>query len=89
LAEFNRPVYALIEDMYGQQVQDMQMSVTAVSIPGRLAKQLVCKSQSPGLRVVRRYRGASDALFSVSISTYPNSRFEVSIRYRLDWVGTA
>jgi hypothetical protein len=38
---------------------------------------------------VRRYRGASDALFSVSISTYPSSRFEVSIRYRLDWIGAA
>jgi hypothetical protein len=35
--------------------------------------------------VVRRYRGANDSGLSNSVSIYPQSRFQVSIRYRLNW----
>lgn len=85
LSELDHPVYQLIEEHYGQTVQDLQMVVRAVSIRADVASELRCRPNSPGLMVVRRYRGANGAELSASISTYPQSRFEVAIRYRLNW----
>lgn len=85
LSEVDNPVYQLIEEHYGQKVQDLQMVVRAVSIRADMARELRCRPNSPGLMVVRRYRGANGAELSASISTYPQTRFEVAIRYRLNW----
>ena len=85
LGEVNHPVYQLIEKHYGHKVQDLQMDVSALSIPTAMARKLQCRPNSPGLLVVRRYRGANDSGLSNSVSIYPQSRFQVSIRYRLNW----
>lgn len=85
LGEVNHPVYQLIEKHYGQKVQDLQMDVSAMTIPTAMARKLQCRPNSPGLLVVRRYRGANDSGLSNSVSIYPQSRFQVSIRYRLNW----
>jgi DNA-binding GntR family transcriptional regulator len=61
------------------------MDVSALSIPTAMARKLQCRPNSPGLLVVRRYRGANDSGLSNSVSIYPQSRFQVSIRYRLNW----
>jgi DNA-binding GntR family transcriptional regulator len=87
LGEINHPVYQLIEKNYGHKVQDLQMDVSALSISTAMARKLHCRPNSPGLLVVRRYRGASDLGLSNSVSIYPQSRFQVSIRYRLNWAG--
>lgn len=85
LSEVNHPVYRLIEKHYGHKVQDLQMEVSALSIPTAMARKLQCRPNSPGLLVVRRYRGTNDSGLSNSVSIYPQSRFQVSIRYRLNW----
>lgn len=87
LPEFNHPVYQLIEEHYGHKVRDLQMVITAMTISPEVANWLDCEPNSPGLHVVRRYRGANDALLSISVGIYPPERFEVSIHYRLNWTG--
>ena len=85
LSEVNRPVYRLIEEHYGHRVQDLQLEVSPMSIGAAMARKLQCRPNSPGLLVVRRYRGAGDVGLSNSVSIYPQSRFQVAIRYRLNW----
>jgi len=88
LGELNHPVYRLIEEHYGHKVRDLQLVVTALSIPPEVAAWLQCEPQSPGLHVVRRYRGTNDSYLSNSVSIYPQTRFDVSIRYQLNWSGS-
>ena len=88
LGELNRPVYRLIEEHYGHKVRDLQLVVSALSIPPDVAAWLQCEPHLPGLHVVRRYRGANDSYLSNSVSIYPQTRFDVSIRYQLNWSGS-
>jgi DNA-binding GntR family transcriptional regulator len=48
-------------------------------MPRELAKALQVKAGSPALTVVRRYYGAHEELFEVTVTTHPEGRYTYSM----------
>jgi len=69
------PVHEQIARMYGQTTEYAQMEIFARAMPTALAKALQVKPGSPALTVVRRYYGAGEELFEVTVTTHPEGRY--------------
>lgn len=50
---------------------------------------LQVKPRSPGMMVTRYYLGRRERLLSVSVNYYPENRFKLSTRWRLEWDGAS
>jgi DNA-binding GntR family transcriptional regulator len=77
-------IYELIEQLYGERVLELRQEITCLRCPKAIAVLLGTKTGSPALRVLRYYLGAGDTLLSLAISTYPEDRFKLVTRWRLD-----
>jgi hypothetical protein len=64
------PVHKQIAKMYGQVTEHAQMEF-ARAMPAKFAKPLQVKPGSPALTVIRRYYGAREELFEVTVTTHP------------------
>jgi len=73
------PVHEQIAKMYGQVTEHAQMEIFARGMPRQLAKALQVKPGSPALTVVRRYYGAHEELFEVTVTTHPEGRYTYSM----------
>ena len=73
------PVHEQVAKMYGQVTEHAQMEIFARGMPRELAKALQVKSGSPALTVVRRYYGAHEELFEVTVTTHPEGRYTYSM----------
>jgi GntR family transcriptional regulator len=51
------------------------MEIFARGLPQALAGVLQAKAGSPALTVVRRYYGAKEELFEVTVTTHPEGRY--------------
>jgi DNA-binding GntR family transcriptional regulator len=69
------PVHEQIAKMFGQTTEYAQMEIFARGMPSALAKPLQVKAGSPALSVVRRYYGAKEELFEVTVTTHPEGRY--------------
>jgi len=69
------PVHEQIAKMYGQITEHAQMEIFVRAMPAPLARTLQVKTGSPALTVVRRYYGAGDELFEVTVTTHPEGRY--------------
>jgi DNA-binding GntR family transcriptional regulator len=69
------PVHEQVAKMYGQVTEYAQMEIFARAMPRELAKALQVKPGSPALTVVRRYYGAHEELFEVTVTTHPEGRY--------------
>jgi DNA-binding GntR family transcriptional regulator len=78
-------VYRLIEELHGERVAELKQEIGAIRLPRDIARHLKAKAGSPALRIHRYYFGSHDTPFSVSVSTYPEGRFNLTTRWRLDW----
>jgi GntR family transcriptional regulator len=78
-------VYRLIEDLHGEKISEVRQEIGCVAITKKVGALLDARPGSPGLHVLRYYLGKGDALMSLSINIYPQSRFKLSTRWRLDW----
>ncbi len=85
MSEPGTTVYRLIEQLHGERVAELKQDIDAIRVPRGIARHLQAKAGSPALRVLRYYIGSHDNLFSVSVSTYPEGRFKLTTRWRLDW----
>jgi len=68
------PVHEQIAKMFGQVTEYAQMEIFARAMPAALAKALQVKTGSPALTVIRRYYGAREELFEVTVTTHPEGR---------------
>jgi GntR family transcriptional regulator len=73
------PVHEQIAKMFGQVTEYAQMEIFAREMPAPLAKALQVKAGSPALTVVRRYYGAKEELFEVTVTTHPEGRYTYSM----------
>jgi DNA-binding GntR family transcriptional regulator len=80
-------VYGLVERYYGERIVEVQQEIGAVAIEPRIAAILGVKPRSAGLQVIRYYMGSGKRLLSVSMNIYPENRFKISTRWRLEWEG--
>lgn len=78
-------VYRLIEDMHGEHIAELKQDIGCISLPKGIATLLNARTGSPALRVLRYYLGSHENLLSVAVNTYPQDRFTLTTRWRLDW----
>src|ERR1700729_1673587 len=69
------PVHEQVAKMFGQTTEYAQMEIFARKMPSAIAKALQGKPGSPALTVVRRYYGAREELFEVTVTTHPEGRY--------------
>lgn len=84
LNEAGATVYRLIEELDGERVKELKQEISCMAAPADIAALLGIAVGDPVLHVLRFYYGRGDALLSVSINTYPQNRFKVTTRWRLD-----
>jgi DNA-binding GntR family transcriptional regulator len=80
-------VHELIEQLHGERISELRQEISCVRTPRAMARLLGTRPGSPALRVVRCYVGADDSPLSVAINTYPEERFKLTTRWRLDQDG--
>lgn len=78
------PVFALIEKKYGQKVISVQQEISAVLLDRPVARHLKATAGSPGLSIMRIYRGRGDDILQVSQAISPADRFTYGIELRLE-----
>ena len=77
-------VFALIEKKYGQKVVSVQQEISAVLIDRAVAKHLKTTPGSPGLSILRVYRGQGGAVLQASQAISPADRFTYGIELKLE-----
>jgi GntR family transcriptional regulator len=77
-------VYRLIEKIYGERIHEVRQDIGCTSLDKTTAALLDAKAGSPALLIYRYYLGKNEALISVSENIYPQDRFTLSTRWRLD-----
>ena len=80
-------IYRLIEDLHGERIREVRQEISCMAIGKPAAALLGAKANSPALHVLRYYIGKGGALLSVSINIYPQDRFKLTTRWRLDRPG--
>jgi GntR family transcriptional regulator len=80
----NATIFRLIEKVDGERIKELKQEISCMAAPADIAAQLGIPAGDPVLNVVRSYYGRGDALLSVSVNVYPQNRFKVTTRWRLD-----
>lgn len=79
------PVYALIEQQFGEEVVAIGQQMRAVAISAQMGRVLGAKTGSPALWICRHYTNRRGETIEVAISTHPAERFSYSETFRRDW----
>ncbi len=79
------PVYTLIEQQFGEQIEEVQQDIRAVLLSAAMAARLESKPRSPALLITRRYLNHRGETVEFAISTHPAERFEYSQSFRRSW----
>ncbi|PWC14022.1 GntR family transcriptional regulator [Brenneria corticis] len=69
----------LIEKHYGVQSEEVRQTISAVTVPAKIAKSLGVESGSPALKIVRRYIDRHGNTFETTVSIHPADRYTCSI----------
>ncbi len=72
----------LIEEHYGETIQEIRQRIAAVAIPESLADSLTADSGGPALRVDRWYVGRAEHVFEYTVSVSPADRNPFTMRLR-------
>ena len=78
-------VHALIGEEHGEQVGNVDISIMARAMPGRMAGPLGVEAGTPSLTVVRRYTSRAGRLFLASVSEHPGDRFTYTLGLERGW----
>ncbi len=76
------PIYAWIEDLYGEQIAEIGQVLRARPIPADIAPRLGVEPASPGIEVRRAYRLSSGPIAEIAFSLHPAERFTYSMTMR-------
>ncbi|HEY5897179.1 MAG TPA: GntR family transcriptional regulator [Burkholderiales bacterium] len=77
-------VYGLLEELYGARIVEVQQDIGSLATPERVAKLLGVPAGTAALHVLRYYYASNERLLSVSMNVYPQNRFRISTRWRLE-----
>lgn len=76
------PIFPLIEDMFGQNIVEVNQQIAATLISPALAARLKTTDGSPALEVRRMYKNTEGDIVQVTVNTHPASRFKHSTTMR-------
>jgi len=77
-------IHRMLENRYGEQMDEIHQDISAVSIAPADAAQLGVKAYSPGLRIDRRFLGRGGRLVFAGHLIYPGETFAFSSTFRRD-----
>jgi DNA-binding GntR family transcriptional regulator len=75
------PVVRQIEEHLGHRAAHAQIEILVGHVTAELAEPLMAQENDPALIIIRRYRGADGAIFLVTYSVHPESRFSLNIEF--------
>ncbi len=75
-------IYTYIEEMYGERVVEVVQTLSAVTVPERIAAGLKVAPGSPALQIERVYKSAKHRVIEVAFNLHPADRFSYSISLR-------
>jgi len=76
------PIFPLIEDLFGQNIVEVNQQISATLVSPELATALKVKAGSAALEVRRRYRTSDGRVAQLTFNTHPASRFKHSMSLR-------
>jgi DNA-binding GntR family transcriptional regulator len=82
LQRHSGPIFPLIEDLFGENIVEVQQQISATLISSTLAIGLKIKEASAALEVRRTYKTVDGKIAQVTINTHPASRFQHSMTMR-------
>lgn len=82
LQRYRGPIFPLIEDMFGQNIVEVDQQISAILLDRGLAGGLGAEPGSAALEVRRAYRSSDGNIAQVTINTHPASRFQHSMTMR-------
>jgi DNA-binding GntR family transcriptional regulator len=71
LARRSGPIYAWIEDMYGEQITEIEQALRALALPEDIAAALGVTPGAPGMEVRRSYRLTLGEIAEVAFNYHP------------------
>ncbi len=81
-----RPVYAYVEEAVGERVAHVDLEIRAELLDAAVAGALGTRPGVPVLTVIRRYRGADNRIFEVSVARHPADDFTYQLSLSRDWL---
>lgn len=82
LRRHSGPIFELIEDMFGQQVEEVRQQISATLLSADLAASFGVEDQSAALEVRRTYQTTDRTIAQLTINTHPAERFQHSMTMR-------
>lgn len=82
-----RPVYRVIEDMFGEKVSSVEIEISAAEIGEEEAALLSVPPGTPALKVLRNYTGQNGRVFETSIGLHPQDRFTYNLSFSNEGAG--
>jgi DNA-binding GntR family transcriptional regulator len=79
------PVYSLIEQEFGEFVEQVAVEMYPSVVPENKAGALGVDPGTPAMTIIRRYTGRGKRVFEVSVSVHPRERFTYSIALKREW----
>lgn len=76
-----RPVYRIIEEVYGVDIARVEIELGAVAMKNPEAGLLAVKEHAPAIRVLRRYYDRAGDVFETSVSLHPEDRFSYKLTF--------
>jgi GntR family transcriptional regulator len=75
-------IYALIEEVFGEKVTEIEQTLRVVSMPKAVASGLGVEATSAAVEVRRAYRLATGELAEIAFNLHPADRFSYSLTLR-------
>ena len=76
------PIFALIEEIYGEKVAEIEQTLRVVAMPEKAAKGLRVAPGSTAIEIRRAYRLATGELAEIAFNLHPADRFSYSLTLR-------
>jgi DNA-binding GntR family transcriptional regulator len=76
------PLFTLIENMFGESIEELHQEITATLIPEELAGPLEVEAGSPAILVRRSCKTADGRIVEANFEIYPASRFRYPVTLR-------
>jgi len=76
------PIYALIEEVYGETVTEIEQTLRITTVPAPVAPGLGVESGSAGVEIRRSYRIETGELAEIAFNLHPADRFSYSLTLR-------
>jgi len=73
------PFYHRITERYGQHIVAIEQVIRAVAIAPAMAAALLVRPKTPGLSILRRFKGLGGVTLEVTVNTHPADRFSYNI----------